>query len=74
MGPKKARKNVRNIEVSTDTLTVFELADTAADIKRRENKERGRSQRRGEDEGGSLEGENSTGRMEEAVAEKKTKK
>ena len=32
IGPKKATKNVRKIEVPTDTPTEFELGDTAADI------------------------------------------
>ena len=39
MGPEKGRKNVRKIEVPTDTPTEFELGDTAADIQRREDRE-----------------------------------
>ena len=35
MGPEKARKNVRKIDVPTDTPTGFELGDTAADYQRR---------------------------------------
>ena len=35
MGPKKLRKNVRKIQVLTDTPTEFELGYTAADIERR---------------------------------------
>ena len=35
MGPKKGRRNVKKIEVPTDTSTEFELGDTAADIQRR---------------------------------------
>ena len=31
MGPKKARKNVRKIEVHADTPTEFESGDTAGD-------------------------------------------
>ena len=34
MCPKKGRKNVRKMEVSTDTPTDFELGDTAVDIQR----------------------------------------
>ena len=43
-GPKKARRNVRKIEVPTDTPTEYELGDTAADIqrKREEGKQRER--------------------------------
>ena len=35
MGNKKARKNVRMIEVPVDTPTEFKLGDTAADIQRK---------------------------------------
>ena len=40
MCPKKGRRNVRKVEIPTDTPTEFELGDTAADIQRqREEKE-----------------------------------
>ena len=48
MGTKKGRRNVRKIEIPTDTPTECELGDTAADIQRRkemEHRERGRRQR-----------------------------
>ena len=47
MGPKTARKNVRKIEVPTDTPTEFEQGDTAAGRGggKRENRERGRGQK-----------------------------
>ena len=35
MGLKNAQKNVRKIEVPTDTPSGFELGDTAADTQRR---------------------------------------
>ena len=35
MGPKMGRKNVRKIEIPTDTPTEFEFGDTVADIQRR---------------------------------------
>ena len=35
MGPKKGRRNVRKIEVPTDTPAEFEFGETAADIQRR---------------------------------------
>ena len=55
MGPEMAIKNVRKIEVPTDTPTDFQLGDIATDIPgRRERREQG------EREGGSQEGENST--------------
>ena len=39
MGLKKARKNVKKIEVPTDTPTEFELGYTAADIQREAEKQ-----------------------------------
>ena len=33
MGPKKSRKNVRNIELPTDPLIEFLLGDTGADTR-----------------------------------------
>ena len=45
MGPKKGRRNVRRIEVPTDTE--FELGDTAPDIQRGREE---RAQREGEAE------------------------
>ena len=48
MGPKKARKNVRKLEVPTDTPTMFELADTAADIKRRREEREQRERKESE--------------------------
>ena len=45
MGPINGRKNVRKIEVPTDTPTEFELRGTGADIQRRENKRRRKRQR-----------------------------
>ena len=51
MGPIKGRRNVRKIEVLTDTLTEFELGDTASDIGRRENRERGRHRNNTERQG-----------------------
>ena len=38
---KKAIKNVRKIEIPTDTPTVLELGDTAADIQRRRKEREG---------------------------------
>ena len=68
MGPKTSRKNVRMIELPTDTPTEFELRDTAAGIQRR-GQERERRERGGgginateevQGEGGSQEGGNAT--------------
>ena len=39
MGPQKARKYVKKVEVPTDTPTEFELGDTAADIQRRQERQ-----------------------------------
>ena len=39
MGFEKGRRNVREIEVPTDTYTEFELGATFADIQRREERE-----------------------------------
>ena len=65
--PKMARKNVRKIEVPTDTPTEFELGDTTSDIQRRreerEHREKGgdRETTEGGDRG-FQEYRNSTGR------------
>ena len=39
MGTKKGKRNVRKIEVPTDTATEFELGDTAVDRENREQRE-----------------------------------
>ena len=46
MGPKKATKSVRRIEVHIDPPTEFELGDIATDIQRRREE---REQRKGEE-------------------------
>ena len=66
MGPKKSRKNVRKIEVPTNTPTEFDLGDTTAGIQRRREKREQRegggrkTTERGEEERGCKEGGNST--------------
>ena len=56
MSPKKARKNLRKIEVPTDTPPECELGDTTVDIQRRrqgrKQRERGRRQRKKQRGGG----------------------
>ena len=39
MGPKKAGKNVRKIEIPTDTPTEFVMGDTAGDNQSRREEE-----------------------------------
>ena len=65
MDPKKGRRNMRKIDVPTDTPTEFDLGDTAADIQRkreeREQSEKGGGRETTEvKEGGSQEGGNFT--------------
>ena len=50
---KKAIKNVRKIEIPTDTPTVLELGDTAADIQRRRKEREGEEPGKTTEEGGS---------------------
>ena len=74
MGPKTGRRNVRKVEVPTDTPTEFELGDTATVLRRektelREREEAEKQQRQEREEARRTE----TPHTVEGVAEKKTK-
>ena len=65
MSPKKGRKNVRNIEVPTDTPAAFELRETDAYIKRREEEaEKEQKEERAREEARWAEPHNNTQRKQ----------
>ena len=78
MGPKKSRKNVKKIEVPTDTPIELELGETAADIQRRrrkaieqmEREDAEKQQRKERDREEARKAETPQSQAEEAVAEK----